>query len=132
MQQPLLPFTDGPRREVQAFKTQLLKWIGNKQRFAHEIISFFPTRIGTYFEPFLGSGAVLATLAPEMAVGSDVFRPLADIWQTLGRNPAQLGQRYAERRERTRQRSKQEGYGQVKACDNAAPNAAHLHDLCRP
>jgi DNA adenine methylase len=46
------------------FKRQLLKWIGNKQRFAAEIVSHFPSRIGTYFEPFLGSGAVLGTLSP--------------------------------------------------------------------
>ena len=51
------------RRVVEPFKTQLLKWIGNKQRFAHEIIAFFPRNIVTYHEPFLGSGAVLGTLA---------------------------------------------------------------------
>ena len=33
------------------FKTQLLKWIGNKQRFAHEIISYFPRSFGQYYEP---------------------------------------------------------------------------------
>jgi DNA adenine methylase len=56
---------------VKPFKRQLLKWIGNKQRFAHEIVSYFPGRFGNYVEPFLGSGAVLATLAPERAIGSD-------------------------------------------------------------
>ena len=45
-------------------KGQLLKWIGNKQRFAQGIIAHLPARFGTYFEPFLGSGAVLAALAP--------------------------------------------------------------------
>jgi len=29
-------------QHVAPFKTQLLKWIGNKQRFAHNIASFFP------------------------------------------------------------------------------------------
>ena len=43
---------------VAPFHTQLLKWIGNKQRFAHEIAAYFPTDVKTYFEPFLGSGAV--------------------------------------------------------------------------
>ena len=41
---------------------QLLKWVGNKQRMASEIIRFFPDNYATYFEPFLGSGAVLGTL----------------------------------------------------------------------
>ena len=70
-------------QHVSEFKTQLLKWIGNKQRFAHEIASFFPTDIRTYREPFLGSGAVLGALQPPKAVGSDVFAPLIEIWQTL-------------------------------------------------
>ena len=51
-------------QKVKPFKTQLLKWIGNKQRFAHEIVSLFPERFGAYYEPFLGSGAVLGTLNP--------------------------------------------------------------------
>jgi hypothetical protein len=37
--QPLLDFGDGNRRAVEPFNGQLLKWIGNKQRFAHEIVS---------------------------------------------------------------------------------------------
>ena len=40
-----------PPVEVAPLKTQLLKWIGNKQRFAHEIVGQFPARFGTYFEP---------------------------------------------------------------------------------
>jgi DNA adenine methylase len=58
------------------FNLQLLKWVGNKQRFAHEIVAWFPDRFGTYFEPFLGSGGVLGSLAPQNAVGSDSFEPL--------------------------------------------------------
>ena len=72
---------------VRPFKTQLLKWIGNKQRFAHEIASYFPSDIGTYYEPFLGSAAVLATLRPPKAVGSDVFGALVEIWRALSTDP---------------------------------------------
>ena len=71
----------GPRRQL--LSSQLLKWIGNKQRFAPQIISCFPYEFETYFEPFLGSGAVLGTLAPESAVASDALEPLVGIWQTL-------------------------------------------------
>ena len=70
-------------QHISQFKTQLLKWIGNKQRFAHEIASFFPTDIRTYYEPYLGSGAVLAALQLPKAVGSDAFVPFVEIWQTL-------------------------------------------------
>ncbi len=40
----------------------LLKWIGNKQRFAETIVSYMPEQFNNYYEPFLGSGAVLAEL----------------------------------------------------------------------
>ena len=72
------------------FKQQLLKWIGNKQRFAHEIGAFFPDRFGTYFEPFLGSGAVLGTTMPHRALGSDCFAPLVGIWHALKADPELL------------------------------------------
>jgi DNA adenine methylase len=126
-----LPFTAVQRRAVQPFTIQLLKWIGNKQRFAHEIVSYFPAHFGTYYEPFLGSGAVLATLAPDKAVGSDVFKPLIEIWQTFKANPAELKRWYAERWEQTRQQAKEVVYEQVKASYNANPNGADLLYLCR-
>ncbi len=129
--QPLLPFAEVHGREVTPFKSQLLKWIGNKQRFAHEIVSYFPARHGTYYEPFLGSGAVLGTLAPDKAVGSDVFKPLMEMWQTLKTNPGELKGWYAERWDRTRERTKETVYEQVKASYNSNPNGADLLYLCR-
>ena len=74
-------------RPVAPFSRQLLKWIGNKQRFAHEIVALFPDDIGRYFEPFIGSGAVLATLAPVDALGSDNFLPLIEISSMLVATP---------------------------------------------
>ena len=119
------------QRVVAPFKTQLLKWIGNKQRFAHEIVSYFPTRIGTYYEPFLGSGAVLATLAPGSGIGADVFEPLAEIWKTLRADPAKLKNWYTERWNLMSSMSKIDAYEQVKASYNATPNGADLLFLCR-
>lgn len=116
---------------IKPFKSQLLKWVGNKQRFAHEIASYFPQEFGAYHEPFLGSGAVLATLAPAKAFASDVFRPLVEIWQTLSRSPAVLKRWYAGRWEEAARREKPEGYERIKAAYNARPNGADLLFLCR-
>jgi DNA adenine methylase len=116
---------------VKPFKSQLLKWIGNKQRFAHEIASYFPEGFGTYHEPFLGSGAVLATLAPKKALASDVFPPLIEIWQTLRKSAPTLKRWYAERWEAARRGGKQDGYARIKASYNAKPNGADLLFLCR-
>jgi DNA adenine methylase len=116
---------------VRPFRTQLLKWIGNKQRFAHEVASCFPTRFGTYFEPFLGSGGVLGTLAPQRAIASDVFQPLIEIWQTLRANPAIVKRWYADNWRMATAGDKVAGYEQIKASYNAAPNPADLLFLSR-
>lgn len=112
-------------------KGQLLKWIGNKQKFATEIISFFPREYGTYYEPFLGSGAVLAALAPARAVGGDVFKPLVEIWQQLHDDTEQVVQWYAERHALIEKLGKVEAYEHVKASYNANPTGADLLFLSR-
>lgn len=124
-------FGDLPKLTVEPFTEQLLKWIGNKQRFAHEIVSYFPERFDRYFEPFLGSGAVLGTLAPREGIASDVFTPLIEIWQTLHRDPALLLHWYSERWDRMNAGPKGEVFEQIKASYNAAPNPADLLFLCR-
>src|SRR5205809_3516195 len=98
MQRTLFNLGERSGCEVSPFKSQLLKWIGSKQRFAHEIVSYFPLYFRRYFEPFLGSAAVLGTLAPTQAIGSDVFKPLIDIWQTLHDAPDALKAWYTVRR----------------------------------
>ena len=117
--------------DTKPFKQQLLKWIGNKQRFAHEIISFFPEKFGTYREPFLGSGAVLGTLSPHHAVASDSFAPLMEIWQTLKDDPETLIKWYADRWHEVMNGDKQEGYEAIKARYNESTNGADLLFLCR-
>jgi DNA adenine methylase len=118
--QPTL-FKNENIRSVTPFKAQLLKWIGNKQRFAHEIVSYFPGEFSAYYEPFLGSGAVLGTLAPNIAFASDSFQPLVGIWQALHDEPGTLKGWYRERWEAQRSGEKVAGYERVKASYNKNP-----------
>ena len=84
----------------------LLKWIGNKQRFASTIVSYMPDQFNNYYEPFLGSGAVLAELlysdanqfSPHFnhAYGSDILPFLIDIFNLTKENPDQLATYYAK------------------------------------
>ena len=120
-----------PRNQVAPFRGQLLKWIGNKQRFAHEIIAYFPEEFGVYYEPFLGSGAVLGTLNPERAVASDLYPPLVEIWQTLHRAPDKLKLWYSLRWEQATNGDKVAAYERIKASFNDHPNGADLLFLCR-
>lgn len=112
-------------------KGQLLKWIGNKQRMAEEIVSHFPTEFRSYHEPFVGSGAVLATLAPKRAFASDSFWALMDIWTTLREKPAMLKSWYTKRWNRMAAGDKVEVYEEIKASYNRDPNGADLLFLCR-
>jgi DNA adenine methylase len=122
-----LPASGGSR----PFRTQLLKWVGNKQKQADAIIGYFPKQFGTYFEPFLGSGGVLGVLAPRNAIASDVFAPLVDIWKTLHNNKELLKGQYAERYALIAQLGKKNAYEHILAHYNAQPNGADLLFLCR-
>ena len=66
----------------------LLKWIGNKQRFAKTIVSYIPNEFNNYYEPFLGSGAVMAELLSSDKVfntsyGSDILPFLIEIFNAF-------------------------------------------------
>lgn len=82
----------------------LLKWIGNKQRFAETIISYMPESFNNYYEPFLGSGAVMAELLladrskfyPHVkhAYGSDALPFLIDLFRLVKNNPQSISDYY--------------------------------------
>lgn len=84
----------------------LLKWIGNKQRFADIIISYIPQEFNNYYEPFLGSGAVMAALLdsdanqlfPKFnhAYGSDILPFLIDIFKLTKNDPIALSTYYKD------------------------------------
>jgi DNA adenine methylase len=97
--QPLLFSVESltPTTTIPPLKSQFLKWIGNKQRFAHEIIGYFPRDFKMYYEPFIGSGAILGTLFPKRGVAGDSLQPLIQIWQTLQQQPEIVEEWYLER-----------------------------------
>ena len=122
-----LPLVD----EAKPFRIQLLKWIGNKQKQADDIIRFFPEQYGTYFEPFIGSGGVLGVLAPKNAIASDAFAPLIEIGQALRVDKEGLTRSYAQRYALIAEVGKKLAYARVLANYNADPNGADLLFLCR-
>lgn len=116
---------------VRPLRQGLLKWVGNKQRSAAEIVSYFPERIGTYYEPFVGSAAVLATLHPERALASDVFEPVVEIWRVLRASPSLLKAWYEERWTEYSSGDRLAAYERIRGRYNHAPNGADLLFLCR-
>lgn len=79
----------------------LIRWTGTKRLQAGEIVSRFPGEIATYYEPFLGGGAVLyELLKSDITVKrfrcSDTCAPLIELWKQIRSDPAILLRRYEE------------------------------------
>lgn len=49
-----------------------LKWAGGKRQLLPELMSRVPAEFGTYFEPFLGGGALFFSIAPRLSVINDI------------------------------------------------------------
>jgi DNA adenine methylase len=135
MQMSFLDLSEEERKRktqnIKPLKGQLLKWVGNKQKFALEIISFFPDKFGTYYEPFLGSGAILATLAKNGSIGSDTYKPLIDIFSTLQQDPELLTKWYSDRWYAMKNGDKKEIYERIRKSYNTNPNPADLLFISR-
>ncbi|MFK7796832.1 MAG: DNA adenine methylase [Aureispira sp.] len=112
-------------------KGQLLKWVGNKQRFAGEITRFFPAKFNNFYEPFIGSGAIIATVSPKKGIGSDAFKPLIEIWEKLKNDPKELIEWYSVRRQELEEEDKKVVYEKIKASFNKNPNGADFLFLTR-
>jgi DNA adenine methylase len=57
-----------------------LKWAGGKGRLLSQYQSFFPKSFTTYYEPFLGGGAIFFRLLPSQAVLTDINPELVNVY----------------------------------------------------
>lgn len=64
----------------------VLKWAGGKTQLLPEIIPRLPDAYRHYHEPFVGSGAVFFSLAPEKSTLSDTNRQLISLYQDIRDN----------------------------------------------
>ncbi len=70
--------------------TPILKWVGGKRQLLKEILPFIPKNITTYYEPFVGGGAVLFALQPKIAVINDYNAELINVYKVIKDNPKEL------------------------------------------
>lgn len=66
-----------------------LKWAGGKRQLLKEIEKYVP-KYSTYYEPFLGGGAVLFHLEPKKAVINDVNPELTNVYKVVRDNVDEL------------------------------------------
>lgn len=68
----------------------VLKWVGGKRQIIEQIKKYIPQNISTYYEPFIGGGAVLFELQPKKAVINDVNSELMNLYDVIQNNVDEL------------------------------------------
>ena len=61
----------------------VVKWVGGKRQLLDAIQKHVPKKYNTYYEPFLGGGAVLFALQPGKAVVNDINGELINLYRVI-------------------------------------------------
>lgn len=79
---------------AKAAKNQLaqpfLKWAGGKRQLLSDIKKHIPKKFHTYFEPFIGAGAVLFDQQPRQAVMNDINMELVNVYNVVKNSADEL------------------------------------------
>lgn len=67
-----------------------VKWVGGKRQLLSEIEMMLPASFNTYYEPFVGGGALLFDIAPEKAVIGDMNATLIGVYKSIRDNKEAL------------------------------------------
>lgn len=68
----------------------VIKWVGGKRQLLDELYFLKPKSYHRYFEPFIGGGALLFSLAPERATINDANSDLILMYNVIRDNPKEL------------------------------------------
>lgn len=60
-----------------------VKWAGGKRQIIDELKKYIPEEYSTYFEPFVGGGALLFELSPKKAVINDYNAELINVYECI-------------------------------------------------
>lgn len=67
-----------------------VKWVGGKRQLINEINKYIPKGNYTYYEPFIGGGAVLFHLQPKKAIINDFNEELVNVYRIIRDNVDEL------------------------------------------
>lgn len=67
-----------------------VKWAGGKRQLVPAIMDRLPKTYNTYFEPFLGGGALLFASEPEKAIVGDINKVLIDTYNQIKHDVSSL------------------------------------------
>ncbi len=74
------------KSDIQPF----VKWIGGKRQILPQIKNLIPQQFDSYFEPFIGGGAVLFDLEHPKAIINDINSELINLYKIIRDNPTEL------------------------------------------
>ncbi len=72
----------------------VIKWSGSKRLVASELAALVPAHCH-YYEPFVGSGALIPHVRPNGGQISDIMPELMDLWRLIRDEPRALSKTYA-------------------------------------
>lgn len=67
-----------------------LKWAGGKRQLLPVLMQYLPPGFHTYYEPFIGAGALLMGLKPRQAVLNDLNHELITCYKVIQKQPEEL------------------------------------------
>lgn len=70
--------------------TPVLKWAGGKTQLLDEITERLPKTYNRYFEPFIGSSAVLLAITPKKAYINDINEQLINLYKQIKKSPKEI------------------------------------------
>lgn len=101
----------------------IVKWAGGKTQILEKLKERMPRKFKTYYEPFVGGGALLFAIQPKKFVVNDTNKELIAIFKCL-RNPTWFEKMYSLVKEHEKNHS-EEYYYQVREMDRKK-NYIHL------
>lgn len=115
----------------------IVKWVGGKRQLLNEINKYIPEEYSSYYEPFLGGGAVFLSEQPKKAVVNDYNEELILTYRVIKENVEELIKLLKEHKENNsseyfygiRAWDRQEGYEERSDVEKAA-RLIYLNKTC--
>lgn len=68
----------------------VVKWVGGKRQIIDQLLRFMPNTFSSYYEPFLGGGALLFARQPNRAIVNDQNKELMNMYTVIRDNVEDL------------------------------------------
>ena len=79
-----------PTKRTNKLVIPFVKWVGGKRQIISEIQNLLPKKITSYYEPFIGGGAVLFHIQPQRATINDLNAELINLYRVIKEQPSAL------------------------------------------